>query len=101
MPAANRATQPADHLPAKAEAKGGPVVFEFDGDTYEIDRDNTDNLELFEAIEDEKYMTAIRGFIGQDQWQKWKDAHRDDKGRVRTDKFEPFLNAAMKAIGGN
>lgn len=95
------AKKPADHKAAKAEALGEPVVFEYEGTRYEIDRENADNLELMEFGEDGKYISAIRGYIGADQWSKWKDAHRDEKGRVKADLFEPFLDAVMEAIGGN
>lgn len=92
--------QPQDHLPAKAEAKSGPVHVPFDGVDYQIDRENINNLELFEFIEDEQYIKAIRGFLGLDQWAKFKDSQRDDQDRVSAAKFEDFLNAVMEAVGG-
>lgn len=95
------AKRPADHKPAKAEARSEPIEVDFEGEHYVIDRENADNLELFELVEDEKYLSAIRGFLGAEQWSKWKDAHRDDQGRVRSASFEPFLDAVMVAIGGN
>lgn len=100
MPAPASAKKPTDRLPAKAEAKDEPIIVEFDGETYTIDRDNADNLELFEFIEDEKYMSAIRGFVGPEQWAKYKDAHRDEKGRVPAATFQDFLQIVMDAIGG-
>jgi hypothetical protein len=90
---------PQDHA-AKAEAKSQDVKFAYDGVHYVIDRDNADNLELMEFVEDEQYIKAIRGYLGLDQWAKFKDSHRDDKGRVSTDAFDPFLNAVMAAVGG-
>lgn len=92
--------QPQDRQ-AKAEAVGRDIVVEHDGVTYQIDRGNVDNLELLEFIEDEKYIKAIRGYLGPDQWDKFKDAHRDDKGRVSAATFEDFINVVMAAIGGN
>ena len=93
------AKRPSDHA-AKAEATGATIVVEFGGLTYEIDRDNADNLELMEFIEEGQYIKATKGYIGADQWAKFKDAHRDEKGRVRSADFEPFLQAVMTAIGG-
>lgn len=90
---------PQDHA-AKAEAKGLPVEFDFEGEHYSIDRENADNLELMEFIEDELYIKAIRGFLGADQWAHWKSVNRDEQGRVSAKNFEPFLNRAMAAIGG-
>jgi len=91
--------KPQDHA-AKAEAKGEDVKFDHEGVHYVIDRDNVDNLELMEFVEDEQYIKAIRGYLGVDQWAKFKDSHRDEKGRVDSKAFEPFLNAAMVAVGG-
>lgn len=76
-----------------------PVSFEYDGETYTIDPANVDNLELYEAVEDEKYLTAARGFVGKDQWSKFKDTHRDNEGRVPMAPVEGFLQALMEAVG--
>jgi len=91
--------KPQDHA-AKAEAKGEDVKFDHEGVHYVIDRDNVNNLELMEFVDDEKWIPAIRGYIGRDQWVKFKNANRDDKGRVDADAFEPFMTAVMAAIGG-
>jgi len=92
--------KPQDHQ-AKAEARAQFIEFDHDGEHYTIDRENADNLELMEFVEDGQYIKAIRGYVGLDQWAKFKDTHRDDKGRVTSDDFEEFLNKAMAAIGGN
>lgn len=87
----------------REEAKGEktPTTFEFGGRTYEVSPDATDNVELFEAVEDEKYLTAARGFLGKDQWQAFKDDHREDDGRVPMAPVEDFLKALMEAVGGS
>jgi len=89
---------PTDHAP-KAEARDQFIEVEHNGATYRIDRENADNLELMEFTEDGKYISAIRGYLGPDQWSKWKDANRDDKGRVRSADFESFLQSVMDVIG--
>lgn len=101
MPAAPKtAKKPQDRL-AKGEVKRPKSIeFEHGGRTYSISPDVADNLELFEAIEDEKYMTAIRGFVGPEQWQLYKDDHRTPDGRVPVEGFEEFLNKVTAAIGG-
>lgn len=91
---------PQDRQP-KAEARVGPVEFDYDGEHYTIDRDNADNIELMEYVEGEKYLSAIRGYLGAEQWDHWKDTHRDNKGRVASVHFEPFMQAVMDAIGGS
>lgn len=95
--------QPQDRKPkaaAKADAEAKTITVDFHGDTYTIEREQADNLELMEFVEDEQYIKAIRGYLGKDQWAKFKDANRDDQDRVNADAFEPFLNAVMVAIGG-
>lgn len=93
--------QPQDHKARKAEAQDldENIEFEYDGTTYTVERANLDNLELFEAIEDQQYIKATRGFIGRDQWEKFKDVHRTEDGRVPMEPLEGFLEALMEAVG--
>lgn len=85
----------------KAEATGDaqPVSFVFDGETYTIDADAADDLELMEYIEDEKYILALRGYLGAEQWRRFKDGHRNEKGRVTAERAGEFLQALTEAIG--
>ena len=94
------AKKPQDRA-AKAEARAKFIEFDHDGIHYVIDRDNADNIELMEFVEDEQYFKAIRGYLGTDQWNKFKDTHRDEQGRVSADAFEPFMQAVMDAVGGS
>lgn len=98
MPAPRK---PQDHLAARAEAKATPrvITFEHDGLTYTVTSEAAEDVELFEAIEDEKYMSAVRGFLGREQWAAFKDAHRTPAGRVPMPAMESLLNALMGAIG--
>lgn len=96
--AAKRAAAAARKAEARPE-EAKPVEFEYDGKTYVVTPDALDNLELFEAVEDEKYLTATRGFLGKEQWERFKDAHRLPDGRVPLEAFEGFLQALMKAVG--
>lgn len=93
------AKEPQDHA-VKAEARGQHVEFDYDGQHYRIDRENANNIELLEFVEDDLYTKALRGYLGADQWSKWKNSVRDEQGRVPSEKFEPFLHAVMDAIGG-
>jgi hypothetical protein len=85
----------------KVEAKeeDGFVTFEYNGVEYKVASNAMDNLELFEAVEDEKFLTAARGFVGKEQWEKFKDSHRTPDGRVPMEPVEGFLEALMAAIG--
>ena len=93
------AKKPKDRA-AKAEARAQFIEFDHDGEHYVIDRENANNLELMEFVEDRQYIKAIRGYVGADQWAKFKDANRDARDRVDAEAFEPFLQAALDAIGG-
>lgn len=86
----------------KAEASPAlaqDVEFEYEGQTYTIEADRLNNLELFEAIEDEKYLQATRGFLGDAQWAEFKDSQRLPDGRVPMECLEGFLAEMVKAIG--
>src|SRR5699024_12722560 len=86
------AKAPQDHKAAKAEAENKDITFEWNERDWIVPREAFDNVELFEAIEDEKYLTAVRGYLGRTQWSEFKDSVRDDAGRVPTEQFESFLN---------
>lgn len=92
--------QPEDHQAPAEETSAQPINVEHNGVQYAIDPGNANNLELFEFVEDEQYMKATRGFLGAEQWAKYKDSIRDEQGRVPADDFEAFLNKVMSAIGG-
>lgn len=84
---------------AEAAEETTAVTFTHDGATYELLPESIDNLELFEAIEDEMYITAIRGFIGREAWAQFKDKYRTEDGRVPMASLEGFLDAVMGALG--
>jgi hypothetical protein len=96
--------EPQDHkakAAAKAEAEGTPIEVDFDGEHYTIDRQAADNVELIEFIEDEQYVKAVRGYVGREQYGRWKETVRTEDGRIPTADFEAFLTAIMEAVGGN
>lgn len=73
------------------------VTVEHDGQTYRIDPDALD-LEALERLE-EAPMTTLREWFGRTQWQTFKDAHRDAKGRVPVESLNPLIAAVMDAVG--
>lgn len=84
---------------AKAEATGEPLRVEYEGHEYVIDREAADNIELMEFVEDEKYLSAIRGYLGREQWGVFKDSVRDAAGRVPAEKFSEFSELIYAAMG--
>ena len=92
------AKKPADRKPKKTD---GPITFEYDGTTYTVDRDAFEDLEVVEALQDEKHFPAIRLILGDAQWTQFKESIRDRKtGRVPADKAEPFINGLFEAVDG-
>lgn len=90
---------------AKKEAQAKPeeanISFEYEGETYEIDRAAFTDLELIEAVEDEHFVQATRGYLGKEQWSKFKNTIRGEDGRVPVEKLEPFLQKLMDVLAGN
>lgn len=98
--AARKPKLPQDHQ-AKAEAQGNDITVVYDDHAYIISRENADDVELFEEIEKDHVMAALRGFLGEAEWAFWKDSHRGTNGKVSImDELTPFMDAIMSAIGG-
>lgn len=77
-----------------AEAKGKPVTFTYEGESYTVAPQAEWPLDVAELIEDQKFFGAARAILGNEQWGKFKAAHT--MGDV-----EPFFAALGEAIGGN
>lgn len=92
------AKKPQDRT-AKADVRKEDTVLEYGGETYTIPADTMDNIEIIEFIEDEEYIHAIRAIIGREQWSKFKDAHRDERGRVSTEDFQAFIEYVFGSLG--
>jgi hypothetical protein len=79
--------------PAKAEATKVRPSFTFDGVKYSVDNTMEWDLEVLEAVEDDKIVSIVRALLGPDQWAKFKA-----KPRKVTDLNELF-QAIAKAVG--
>lgn len=77
----------------KAEAQGLGVSFTYDDEIYVVDRAEDWDLEVFEAAESGKFVTAVKTLLGEDQWKRFKSKKR--KIQELTDIF----GAAQKALG--
>lgn len=60
------------NTPAKAEALGARITFEFDGETYDIAPAAEWDVDALEAFEDQKIITCVRLILGAEQWQRFK-----------------------------
>lgn len=74
------------------EALDRPLVIEYDGHTYTIDRDEIE-VDAFEHIERKNYVLALISLLGEQQWEAYKQRH------PKAVDLEPFLEAVMAAMG--
>lgn len=79
--------------PAKTEATKKTVSFTYEGEKYTIPTTKEWDLEVIEAIEDEKIIAVVRGILGADQWATFKSKSR------KVDDLNAFFNAISKAAG--
>ena len=84
---------------AEAKDEAQLIVLEWDGETYEITSESGTDVEIYELIEDEHWITATRQLLGREHWQRWKDSQRSPDGRVPMERLNLFLDYAMKEIG--
>lgn len=77
-----------------SEAHESPVTFTFDGHTYEVPPQPMWPIDVAEALEDQRFYSAARLVLGDEQWQSFKQRHRLGDA-------EAFFNAFGEAIGGN
>ena len=77
----------------KAEVTKVRPTFTYDGVKYTVDNTMDWDLDVLEAIEDDKIVTIVRALLGPDQWAKFKA-----KPRKVTDLNELF-EAIAKAVG--
>lgn len=79
--------------PAKAEALGGPVAFEFEGETYEVAPTSEWDLDVMERYEDGQIATAVRALLGPAQWGRFRAKPR------KVADLEALFSTIEKALG--
>lgn len=63
--------------PAKVDAIGETIDFDFDGDTYTVPPASAWDLDAIEAFEADKMTTCVRLILGQAQYAKFKAKPRN------------------------
>ena len=86
---------------ARTDAHEGEVRFEYEGHEYSVGPEAKTDLELMEAVEDQRYIAAVRGYLGKAQWDTFKELHRGKDGRVDVAVFEGFLQILMDHVGNS
>lgn len=82
----------------KSEVQQDTIEFTYEETTYTVEADAMNNLEVLEMVEDEKYLAVTRLLIGEDGYKAFKEASRNEKGRVPLESFEGFLQALFDAL---
>ena len=73
-------------------------TFEYKGETFTVREDVLDDIDILEALEDERYLTALRTMLGTDAWKRAKDCIRDESGRAHASEMEGLIEVIMGAV---
>lgn len=97
---------PTDHQRAKAEAEDKSIAVEFEGERYVISPEVVNDVELLEDLadlEEKSYLLprVTRRMLGSEQWARFKDAARDDAGRVPAEKLEELFDLLNDSMGNH
>lgn len=102
---ATRPTRPTDRkqsaASARQEAAARGVTFTYDDVKYVVGPEAATDLELLEAMEDQRWIAACRGYLGKPQWDAFKEAHRDADGRIDAAHLEGLLQTLIDALGNS
>lgn len=77
----------------KAEVKKKNHTFTFEGEKYEVAPTSEWDLDVLEAVEDDKAIAIVRSLLGPVQWAKFKSKPRKVEDLTR------FFEALAKAVG--
>lgn len=79
------------------EPAGRVVAIDYEGHTYTFDADEI-SLDALEDFENQKYLRAIRGILGPEQWAEYKSRH---PRAVDLDRFIAALLSAAGSLGNS
>lgn len=68
---------------------------EFDGEKYKIEPAGEWSIDILEAVEDERFLTAVRLIVGEDQLKKFRKKH------TKLRELNEFLVALTNAAGNS
>lgn len=94
---------PSDHQPAKADVTGPKdvvITWPLEGESHEyvITAEALDDAELLEYFTDENPIGALRSLLGRKGWAAYKEAARNESGRVTTTGAVEFLNHVLTEV---
>ena len=80
-------------MPTKNDATNTPHAFEFNGDNYEVPTAEDWDLDVLEAIDENKLTHAMRALLGDEQYAMFRKTNRKVKD------LRDFFDAAGKKVG--
>lgn len=80
-------------MPTKNDATGKPHVFEFNGDSYEVPPAEEWDLDVLEAIDENRLTAALRALLGDEQYATFRAKNKKVKDLGK------FFEAAGKKVG--
>ncbi|WP_458085815.1 hypothetical protein [Streptomyces malaysiensis] len=80
-------------MATKKDATGESTSFEFGGDTYNIPPAEEWDIDVLEAIDDQKLTHAIKALVGDEQYALFRKSNRTVKA------LGEFMQAATEAAG--
>lgn len=80
-------------MATKNDALGTTTTIEYNGDTYEVAPAEDWDLDVLEAIDDQRLTHALKALLGEDQYKTFRASNRkvSDLGK--------FFEVAGKAVG--
>lgn len=91
---------PADHQTAENDVVDDIVEFEYDGDTYEVDTDKFDDLEIMDTL-NRSISLGLRRLLGADEYNRLVENFKanDAKGILRMSKVQDFITRMQESVG--
>lgn len=74
---------------------------DYAGETYIITRDDMDDLDLMLAFSSGNIIGAVMQLLGAEDWKRFEDSVRTDKGKVPMTKTKEFLDLIAEGPLGN
>jgi hypothetical protein len=78
-------------MPKKNDVTGDPIAVEFNGETYMVPPADQWDLDVLEAIDDQRMTHALKALIGDDQYALFR------KGNRKVSDLGEFFTTAGKA----
>jgi|SRR5690625_371960 len=90
-------SSPAEGQTASQDSVPETVKVVYNGEEYLIETAAVNDLETLEAFENNMLATGLVRMLGEEQYEKFKDAARDEKGRVSIDVVSDFFANVQNA----